>query len=39
MVYSEEFTPERDNVFLNGEDKFYFAEVSKILTECLDWLV
>ena len=27
VVFSEEFTPERDNLFLNGEDKFYFAEV------------
>ena len=28
MVYSEEFSPERDNFFLKGEDKFYFAEVN-----------
>ena len=28
VVYSEEFTPERDNFFLKGEDKFYFAEVN-----------
>ena len=28
VVFSEEFTLERDNFFLKGEDKFYFAEVS-----------
>ena len=33
VVFSEEFTPERDNFFLKGEDKFYFAEVS-ILELC-----
>ena len=33
VVFSEEFAPERDNFFLKGEDKFYFAEVS-ILELC-----